>query len=297
MIVVTGAAGRTGRAVVRQLVRDGREVRAYIDPARHAGPLTEWTRRVTSGALADAAALGKALHGADALILIVPADPEQLAQQDAALDIAAAARVPRIVKLSVIGASPTAASDAARWHWRAEQHMGRLDASCCIVRAGRYLQTIAQQVPMLLSAGVLAGCQGDGRAADVDARDVAAVVAAAVDPARVPDGMVEVTGGEAVDYPTVAARLSIHLGRPIRYVDCPPARLIESLRASGLSDWQARERAIYEVLARRGRWATVLDTVARITLAPPRTLDGYLHELAHGLRYSHAPLPVVPVTA
>jgi uncharacterized protein YbjT (DUF2867 family) len=285
MIVVTGAAGRTGRAVVREVARAGHTVRAYVRSRGRAAPLLrDTTPWLVEGELGDPGALGIALEGATAAILIAAAEPEQLAQLDLAIATAIEAGVPRLVLLSTTGAAPNAACDIARWHWRAEQRLAPLGERACAVRTTRYMQTLVQQVPTILTAGMFVGCQGEGRVADVDARDVAAVLAAAVDPARVPEPLVEVTGGEAADLFAVAALLARHLGRPVRYVDCPPAQVVQALLAAGLSEWQAHDRASFDIAARRGQFATVTDTVQRITGAPPRRWEAYLRELARSLR-------------
>lgn len=73
-VLVTGASGRIGRHVTERLLADGRSVRALVvrgDPRR---PLIERTGvEFVEGALADEAALRKAVDGADAVIHVAAA--------------------------------------------------------------------------------------------------------------------------------------------------------------------------------------------------------------------------------
>lgn len=67
-ITVFGATGRTGRAVIRLALTQGMEIRAY---ARQAAALDEWAGRITviEGTLDDTDGIGRAIDGADAVVL------------------------------------------------------------------------------------------------------------------------------------------------------------------------------------------------------------------------------------
>jgi putative NADH-flavin reductase len=67
-ITVFGATGRTGRAVIRLALTQGMEIRAY---ARRASALDEWAGRITviEGSLDDAAGIGQAIEGTDAVVI------------------------------------------------------------------------------------------------------------------------------------------------------------------------------------------------------------------------------------
>jgi uronate dehydrogenase len=103
IVVVTGSAGRLGRAACRELLRRGWHVRGFD---RHPGPVGE----AIVAELADTAALGAALSGAVALVHLAatPDDddfrsrllPDNLVGLRACLESARAAAVPRLILAS-----------------------------------------------------------------------------------------------------------------------------------------------------------------------------------------------------
>jgi uncharacterized protein YbjT (DUF2867 family) len=215
--------------------------------------------------------------------------PAQVAQQERVIDAALAQGVKRVVKLSAAGASSEAACDVARWHWRVEQRLASSGIESCTVRATRPMQDLLHQVPLLLTSGLLAGCQGSGQVADVDARDVGAVLGALAASPRVDRPLEHVTGPEALDFPAMARVLSHHFGRPVRYVDCTPSDLLQCAQAAGVDSWLAHDMVAWQTEARDGRYAIVHDTIERVTRRPPRRFEAFASELATSLRYANAP--------
>lgn len=292
MILVTGATGRIGSCVIRRLRERGLPVRAFGRRHAHRAPrdaAIEWVE----GDLADEAAITDAMRGARVVVLHSAPSPERVRLQEHVIDTAEASGVQRVVKLSTMGAAADAGCDSARWHWRVEQRLARSGVEGCTLRATRMMQELLQQVPLLLTSGLLAGCQGDGRAADVDARDVGDMLAelAAADDA--PDHLLQITGPEAMSFATMAMHLAQQLKRPVRYVDCAPADLLRCMEAAGVEHWQAHDRATWQTEARAGRHAIVHDTLQRLTGRAPRRFETFANELATSLRYSSAPHPFV----
>src|ERR1700738_3143342 len=73
MILVTGAGGKTGKAVIKALVACGAPVRAFVRSSAHEGPLrTIGVREIVAGAMDDTDALSRAGRGADAIYHICP---------------------------------------------------------------------------------------------------------------------------------------------------------------------------------------------------------------------------------
>jgi len=73
MILVTGAAGKSGNAVVKALAAKRAQVRAFIRNPSHAGPLLALgAAEVSFGSFEDARALAQAAAGAQAIYHICP---------------------------------------------------------------------------------------------------------------------------------------------------------------------------------------------------------------------------------
>src|ERR1700730_13008436 len=73
MILVTGAGGKTGRAVIKALVALGAPVRAFVRNLAHEAALSAaGVGEVVAGAMDDADALSRAVKGANAIYHICP---------------------------------------------------------------------------------------------------------------------------------------------------------------------------------------------------------------------------------
>ena len=76
MYLIAGSSGNTGKVVTESLLAHGKKVRVLVrDPSK----AEAWAKRgaeVAVGRLQDAAALTRALQGADAAYLLVPPDPQ-----------------------------------------------------------------------------------------------------------------------------------------------------------------------------------------------------------------------------
>jgi uncharacterized protein YbjT (DUF2867 family) len=289
MILVTGASGRIGTAVIRDLAARSLPVRA-LARARTRSPLRdcaglEWAE----GDLGDERSVSAAVEGVDSVVLHSAPSPEQIGLQERFIDVAIAAGVRRIIKLSVAGAAADAACDGARRHWRVEQCLEGADVEWCSVRATRPMQDLLHQVPLLLTSGLLAGCQGTGQSADVDVRDIGSVLSSLAAAAQLHHGVLPLTGPEALDGAEMARQLARHFNRPVRYVDCSPGDLLQCAQAAGVEGWQAHDLVAWQTEARDGRYSIVYDTVERVTGREPRRFEAFANELAMSLRYSNAP--------
>ena len=78
MILVTGATGNVGSAVLRRLAAEGRAVRALIRSPEQAQRLPAGVEMVTGG-FEDAAALRRAFDGVDAAYMTAFDHPDLLA--------------------------------------------------------------------------------------------------------------------------------------------------------------------------------------------------------------------------
>lgn len=293
MILVTGAMGRIGTAAVAALHSQGIPSRALV-PSRQRVPwLSEYHTELVEGEYDALDVLPKALEGVHAVVLIARPSAEQVDAQKRVIDACGDRGIGRIVKLSVAGAGRDAVAAAARWHWRAEQHLQNEAAEPCIVRTGRTMQDLLYQEPLVLAHHMIVGCQGDGLAADVDARDVGAVLAGLATTPTPPKDPLLVTGPAALTRATVAALLGEALGFAIRYVPSTPAELTQVLSAAGICQWQVEDLVQYEAAAAAGDWNTVTDVVARWTGRPARPFAAFAREMATSLQYPHYLPPFV----
>jgi uncharacterized protein YbjT (DUF2867 family) len=141
---VTGATGFVGRHVAALLVSRGHRVKALArDPAR-ARFLADLGIEIVAGHLRDHAALERLASGTDAVIHLVGIIVEQGAATFAAVHVegtgamlaaAAAARVPRFVHMSALGARDEPSATAYhRTKWQAEELVRGAELSHAVFR-------------------------------------------------------------------------------------------------------------------------------------------------------------------
>lgn len=289
MLLVTGAASIVGRHVVHALAESGTPLRAVVR-TRSAVTADEFdATELVVGDLTDGRTLDAALTGVETLLLISRPHPELVHHDRSVLAAAQQHGVPRVVKLSIAGASAVSPLAVSRWHAESEALLAAARFDYLVVRAHRPRQHLYAQVDSLCSQRAFYGCQGDGIAVDVDVRDVADVMAQVARRAELGRTVLEVSGAEPRRAVDVAQALSEQIGQPIRYVDCAPGDYVRALLAGGVSQQQAEDRAAWQLLLRDGLFATPTDTVHRVTGHAPRTLRAFASEFAEAMRYATAP--------
>jgi NAD(P)H dehydrogenase (quinone) len=288
MILVTGATGSIGRALVRHLAAAGVEVRAFVRDAERGAELGV---PYTVGDLDEPGSLDAALDGVDRLFLnsggAVPADGEQpmVRQQRAAIDAAVRAGVRRIVKVSVEGARPGGRL-AQGAHWEIERHLTASTVDRTILRPNGFMQNFVTGAGSFTADGDLIGHHTDAPVSYVDARDIAEVAAALLTDSgnRGSGETLVLTGPETLTQTAIATLLSTVAGRRVGFHRLRPAEMAEALRAQGLPAPFADDVAALWAEVAEGALAGVTDTVPRILGRPARSFEEFATDHAEELR-------------
>ena len=206
-ILVTGATGRTGGAVV-----DALRGRATIRAASRGATPVEGAHAVRFD-YAEPATHAAALDGVSRVFVLHPPGTP-LAALTAFLDAADAAGVRRVVLQSVRGA------EERRFlpHHRAEAAVRERPFTWTMLRPADYMQNLADvHRAAIRKHREIAVPAGEGRSPFIDVADVGAVGALAL----LEDGHASkgyaLTGPDALTFGEVAAALTDVLKRPIRY--------------------------------------------------------------------------------
>lgn len=218
VILVTGAAGKTGRAVIAALAAGGAAARAFvrreaqIDIARRAG-----AREVHVGALDDVAALAKAAHGVRAIYHIAPnVSADEVAIGETLIAAARAAGVPRIVFHSVL----RPAIEALPHHWakmRVEERLFASGLDVTVLQPAPYMQNILAGWRRIVEGGVYrVPYSVDARLSLVDLEDVGAAAARVLTEDGHAHAVYEIVGTPPLSSAEVAQLLGRVLGRDVR---------------------------------------------------------------------------------
>lgn len=267
VVLVTGATGNVGRWVVTGLRARGLRARPGLrDPAGDPDAVAFDFRRPETFA--------PALAGSSALFLLRPpaiADVERTLHP--LVDAAIAAGVRRIVFLSVIGADTRGYIP----HAKVEQHLRRGPSEWTFLRAGFFAQNLGDAYRIdIREHDELFVPAGRGRAAFVDARDLAdAAVRLLADDGHARRAYTA-TGPQALGFAEVAALLSAELGRQIRYTRPGALRYALRLRRRGLPSMQVLVQTLLHVGLRFGQAELVDPTLPALLGRPARTLAHYI---------------------
>jgi len=255
MILVTGAGGKTGKAVITALVTRGAAVRAFVRSPAHEAALTALgAAEVVVGAMDDADSVARAVRGADAIYHICPnVSPHEVAFASTLIAAATRLAVPRLVYHSVLHPQ----IEAMPHHWaklRVEEMLfgSKLDAT--ILQPTAYMQNSLAQWELMTREGVYrVPYPIETRLSLVDLDDVAEAAALVLLDASHAGATYELVGTPPLSQIDIAATF----GRALTKTILAEAESIEDwdqrARNAGL-DAHARETLIrmFEAYARDG---------------------------------------------
>ena len=155
MILVTGAAGKTGKAVIKALIARGEVVRAFVRSASHDASLRAMgVRDIVVGGMGDPHALSRAMQGADAIYHICPnVSPHEIVFAKALVAAAADAGVPRLIYHSVLHPQ----IEAMPHHWnklRVEEMLFACALDITILQPTAYMQNSFAEWDRMVSDGI-----------------------------------------------------------------------------------------------------------------------------------------------
>jgi uncharacterized protein YbjT (DUF2867 family) len=272
-VLVTGANGTTGSAVVRALVAAGIPTRVLVRDRAKAASLPS-NIEILVGELSDRAALDAACRGVRSVFLASFDHPDQLALQKNLIDASRDAGVGMIVRLSGSSAAPDAASRAMRIHATGDAQLANSGLGYCILKPSWFHQNFFTYCP----GGRLRLPAGDGRLPFIDVRDIAAVaVKALTEPGH--DGKSYLLlGPELLNHREVAAILSAATGRDFVYEDVTPEAWRQKVLAAGMNEDVATQVAEIFANVKAGRSAISGGDLAPLLGRPGITLAAFARD-------------------
>ncbi len=238
MIVVTGAGGKTGQAVVAALARAGADVRALVRrDEQGAGLLAHGAREIAVGDMRLEPDLRRALAGAEAVYHIGPnVHPEEQAIGLNAVAAGRAEGVERFVYHSVLHPQ----TETMTHHWRklrVEEAILASGLAFTILQPAPYMQNILAGWPGIIERGVYSVPYPiNTRLSLVDLRDVAEAAALVLIQPGHEAATYEIVGTPPLSQVEVAASLAAGLGQSVEAVEEQVWAWEQRARAGGLDD-------------------------------------------------------------
>ncbi|MDH6283786.1 uncharacterized protein YbjT (DUF2867 family) [Prescottella agglutinans] len=279
MIVVMGASGPTGEALVHRLLEKGQAVRAVTrDPGRLRARLDPVGVDVRYADAADEDSLVDSFAGANQIFLAMANSPAQVDLETRVVATAAKCSIEHIVKLSAPYVAPDSPVAISRWHHAIECALADSGIPNTLLRPYAFMQKTLNLVPDIASAGAIYGSMGATACNFIDCRDIADVAAEVLTRPELAGASYELTADRTYSYPQIAAMLGALLGLRIDYVDLPADAMRRRLRERAhMPDWLAAHVVeIQQIALARNEIPT--STVTDLLGRSPRTLEAFLAE-------------------
>jgi uncharacterized protein YbjT (DUF2867 family) len=279
MIIVTGASGQLGGAVVEDLLRrvPADQIGVSVRDSRKAADLAHRGVRVREGDFTDPAGLEKAFEGA-ASVLIVSANStgdDAVRHHGNAIAAAAAAGAKRVLYTSHMGADPTSAFPPMPDHAATEDALRTAGPAYTALRNGFYASTVPMLLRHALSTGELR-VPRDGAVAWTTHADLAEGIARILVDDLFDGATPPLTGPQEVDMSRVAAIASDLTGREIRHVVVEDEEYRQGLLAAGLPESAATMLVGLFAASRRGDFGPADPALATLLGRPTTTIEDYL---------------------
>jgi len=278
-VLVTGATGNTGSALIQELARRAVPYRAMVraesDAARLASPATS----VAVADFDDEKSIASALARVRRAYLVTPSSQRAQAQQIRFAELAAAAGVEHLVVLSQLGAELDSPVRFLRYHAAVERRVAELGLGYTFLRPNLYFQGLFAFAPVIAADGRFGAPIGDAPVSAIDVRDIGAVAAAVLSEAGHAGQTYTLTGPRPVTHAEMAQALTAATGRQVSFTDVPPEDFAASL-AGILPAWQVDGLLEDYAHYRRGEAAAVSAAVADITGRPAIGVERFAADYA-----------------
>jgi uncharacterized protein YbjT (DUF2867 family) len=277
-VLVTGATGRVGRAVVDILFDAGVPVRALTHSSELTATPSENVEVVT-GDLTVPESLDPALEGVDVVFLVWTAPPSTVPAVVERL----ATHARRVVFLSAPHRTPhpffQQPNPMASLYADIERRIAAAGLESTIVRPGVFASNaLLWWAPAIRADGVVRWPYAAAETAPVDDRDVAAVVARTLYQEGHVGGDYVLTGAESLSQAEQVSIIGDVLGRPIRFEELSP----DEFRSETEGSWPrpAVDMLLAAWRATIGHPAFVTSTLFEILGSPPRSFRQWVADHA-----------------
>ena len=286
-LLVTGASGNLGKAVVAELRRLGaaKLIAATRTPGKH--------RELAALGVEEREAdfdrpetLQTAFQGVERLLLVstdsLHAPDVRIKQHRAAIQAALSAGVEHVVYTSLPNAHPTEGPSIPDDHFWTEVALFESGLDWTILRNNLYAEVILRFAQFALKTGKLVSATNLQGRSYVTREDCARTAAAALLNAS-GKAIYDVTGPASVTHEELASILSRLSGKSIQSVNVTPDEVEKGLVAAGIPQFAARSVRELDEEASYGYQAIVTPTVKDLTGRVPISVEDFLQATAPAL--------------
>jgi uncharacterized protein YbjT (DUF2867 family) len=288
MILITGASGNAGGAVLREVLKIGRGARAMYRSKEDSAKVPQGATAVIAD-FADQQSLSRALEGIDTVYLVCSPVRELVELESNMIDASHKAGVKHIVLNSALGAGDFAKSFPS-WHRKVEDKLKGSGMDFTILRPNGFMQNlISYFAPSIRAEGAFYQSTGSAKVSHIDVRDIAVAAAKILSSAAHHSGKIyELNGPEALSYAEIAEEISKATGRKVQYVDIPANAQRKALLDMGMPDFLVTALLELQEYYASGKASKVDGTLESLIHRAPTTMDEFLKEFAEQFRQQAA---------
>src|SRR6266404_500916 len=278
MILVTGASGTVGKAVLSEVARSGAKHKAMYRSAEDAAKAPSGTPTVIAD-FAKKETLAAALRRVESVYLVCSPVPDLVQMESNMIGASRAAGGRHLVLNFPMGAGDYAKSFPS-WHRKVEDKLRSTGISCTILRPNSFHQNVLTYfAPSIRAQGVFYSSMGNARTSFLDVRDIAAIAAKALAGGEHRGKAYELNGPEALTYAELAEKISKHAGRTVQYVDIPAEAQRKAMLDQGMPAWQVDALLDLQEYYTSGNGGTVDQLLPELLGRQPISMDRFLAEL------------------
>lgn len=261
MILVTGAAGKTGQSIIRALMANKKSIRALVHKDSQVQLMKELgVHNVIVGDMRSREVLKETFLGIKAVYQICPnVSPDELSIGQSVLSVAKAAGVEQFVYHSVL--HPQIESMPHHWHkLRVEETIFESGIPFTILQPAAYMQNILVHWNLIVKEGIYPIPYGqETRMSMVDLEDIAKVAALVLTETGHEGAIYELCGPEVLSQTEVANIIAQNLGYPVRIKVIPITEWEVNSRKRGMGDYQIKTLIkMFQYYEQYGFWGNSL---------------------------------------
>jgi uncharacterized protein YbjT (DUF2867 family) len=275
MILITGASGSVGKAVLQEASRKESKVRAMYRSKEEAAKVPSGCEAVLAD-YSDKQSLRKALDGVTSAYLVCSPIPQLVELESNVLDACKESGAKHVVLNSAMGAGDYGKSFPS-WHRKVEDKLKTTGMSYTILRPNGFLQNIvAYNAPSIRAQGAFYAAMGDAKVSYLDVGDIAVVAVKALQGGAHAGKTYELNGPEAISNQELAKRISKVTGRTVNYVDIKESAQREAMLGMGMPEWQVAALLELQQYYKQGGGAKTDGLLKALIERDPFTIDQYL---------------------
>jgi uncharacterized protein YbjT (DUF2867 family) len=277
-VIILGATGNIGTAVLKNLKNKNVEVFAGVRAEKDFEEVSQWGAKPVIVNFTDQESLNKALAGMDRVFLVTPLmqNPEKITQM--VIDAAKLNGLKHIVRSTASGADANGQIQMARWAGASEDLIRASGLNYTILQPTSFLQNVVNYHSQTIKNynGFYLPV-GDAQTALLDINDLGEIAAIALTNDEHFEKTYHLTG-LTYTYEQIADELSKITGRKISYVDVPEEKAQESMLTSQMPDWMVNTMMELNYITKQGWTATYSDDFMQLTGREYTSAETFLNE-------------------